>query len=217
MSRRTDKKKLKRMNESAVSQASVTVATVSTVKADDAAPAAETTAPVSQPSAAYDLYIQYQGADYNAEELASQILEKCKAEGMDSADLKIYVKPEDKKHIMHVQEVTATSSCNPFCNVSERGFIHRNESLQQKIRRANLPGSSLRIFYCISFQISFHIAFYSISYIFIYDSIDSMIHRSFYRYQPGSNAHNVALFSLCRLPFHATPVCDRNHFPLPLE
>ena len=31
------------------------------------------------------------------EELASQILEKCKAEGMDSADLKIYVKPEDKK------------------------------------------------------------------------------------------------------------------------
>lgn len=52
---------------------------------------------VSQPSAAYDLYIQYQGADYNAEELASQILEKCKAEGMDSADLKIYVKPEDKK------------------------------------------------------------------------------------------------------------------------
>ena len=55
MSRRTDKKKLKRMNESAVSQASVTVATVSTVKADDAATAAETTAPVSQPSAAYDL------------------------------------------------------------------------------------------------------------------------------------------------------------------
>ena len=97
MSRRTDKKKLKRMNESAVSQASVTVATVSTVKADDAATAAETTAPVSQPSAADDLYIQYQGADYNAEELASQILEKCKAEGMDSADLKIYVKPEDKK------------------------------------------------------------------------------------------------------------------------
>ena len=40
---------------------------------------------------------RFQGADYNAEELASQILEKCKAEGMDSADLKIYVKPEDKK------------------------------------------------------------------------------------------------------------------------
>lgn len=97
MSRRTDKKKLKRMNESAVSQASVIAATVSTVKADTAAPAAETTAPVSQPSAAYDLYIQYQGADYNAEELAAQILEKCKAEGMDSTDLKIYVKPEDRK------------------------------------------------------------------------------------------------------------------------
>ena len=99
MSRRTDKKKLKRMNESAVSQASVTVATVSTVKADDAAPAVETTAPVSQPSAAYDLYIQYQGADYNAEELASQILEKCKAEGMDSADLKIL-------SLIHISEPT---------------------------------------------------------------------------------------------------------------
>lgn len=145
------------MNESAVSQASVTVATVSTVKADDVAPAAETTAPVSQPSAAYDLYIQYQGADYNAEELASQILEKCKAEGMDSADLKIYVKPEDKKHIMHVQEVTATSNCNPFCNVSERGFIHRNESLLSL--SAENPQSELSRFvpadfYCISFQIS---------------------------------------------------------------
>ena len=43
MSRRTDKKKLKRMNESAVSQASVTVATVSTVKADDAASIRELT------------------------------------------------------------------------------------------------------------------------------------------------------------------------------
>ena len=85
------------MNESAVSQTLVTAATVSTVKADTAAPAAETTAPVSQPSAAYDLYIQYQGADYNAEELAAQILEKCKAEGMDSTDLKIYVKLEDRK------------------------------------------------------------------------------------------------------------------------
>ena len=171
MSRRTDKKKLKRMNESAVSQASVTVATVSTVKADDAAPAAETTAPVSQPSAAYDLYIQYQGADYNAEELASQILEKC--------------------------------------NVSERGFIHRNESLLSL--SAENPQSELSRFVPADFLL------YIISDIFIYDSIDSMIHRSFYRYQPGSNAHNVALFSLCRLPFHATPVCDRNHFPLPLE
>ena len=212
MSRRTDKKKLKRMNESAVSQASVTVATVSTVKADDAAPAAETTAPVSQPSAAYDLYIQYQGADYNAEELASQILEKCKAEGMDSADLKIYVKPEDKKAYYRAVIHSATYQRGDLFTVVNPFFLY-----QQKIRRANLPGSSLRIFYCISFQISFHIAFYSISYIFIYDSIDSMIHRSFYRYQPGSNAHNVALFSLCRLPFHATPVCDRNRFPLPPE
>lgn len=29
--------------------------------------------------------------------LPAQILEKCKAEGMDSTDLKIYVKPEDRK------------------------------------------------------------------------------------------------------------------------
>lgn len=98
MSRRTDKKKLKRMNDSAASQTPVTTATAaSTVKTDVTAPVAETAVPVSQPSAAYDLYIQYQGADYNAEELAAQILEKCKAEGMDSTDLKIYVKPEDRK------------------------------------------------------------------------------------------------------------------------
>ena len=110
---------------------------------------------------------------------------------------------------MHVQEVTATSNCNPFCNVSERGFIHRNGSLLSL--SAENPQSELSRFVPADFLL------YIISDIFIYDSIDSMIHRSFYRYQPDSNAHNVALFSLYRLLFHATPVCDRNHFPLPPE
>ena len=66
---------------------------------------------------------------------------------------------------MHVQEVTATSNCNPFCSVSERAFIHCNEAFlyQQKIRRANFPDSSLRIF------------LYIISDIFIYYSIDPWI------------------------------------------
>ena len=41
----------------------------------------------------YTLYIQYQ----NRDDLTKQILEKCGAEKMDPADLRIYVKPEDGK------------------------------------------------------------------------------------------------------------------------
>ena len=50
------------------------------------------------PTARHKMYEGYKATRKGMpEELASQILEKCKAEGMDSADLKIYVKPEDKK------------------------------------------------------------------------------------------------------------------------
>lgn len=72
MSKRTDKKRQKRFNE---------------VHPTTTAPAAP----------AYDLFIQYQNGEYDAAVLAEKILDKCKAEGMDSSDLKIYVKPEDKK------------------------------------------------------------------------------------------------------------------------
>ena len=85
MSKRTDKKRQKRFNE--VHPTTATPA---------AQPVAETTAPVNA-APAYDLFIQYQNGEYDAAVLAEKILDKCKAEGMDSSDLKIYVKPEDKK------------------------------------------------------------------------------------------------------------------------
>lgn len=85
MSKRTDKKKQKRFNE-----------VHPTTTAPAAQPVVETAAPVNA-APAYDLFIQYQNGEYDAAVLAEKILDKCKAEGMDSSDLKIYVKPEDKK------------------------------------------------------------------------------------------------------------------------
>ena len=38
----------------------------------------------------YTLYIQYQNREYNMADLTKQILEKCGAEKMDPADLRIY-------------------------------------------------------------------------------------------------------------------------------
>ena len=101
MSKRTDKKKQKRFNE-----------VHPTTTAPAAQPVVETAAPTAEPvpevtvtettalvnvAPAYDLFIQYQNGEYDAAVLAEKILDKCKAEGMDSSDLKIYVKPEDKK------------------------------------------------------------------------------------------------------------------------
>ena len=97
MSKRTDKKRQKRFNE----VHPTTTAPAAQPVVETAAPTAEpvpevtvtdTTTPVNA-APAYDLFIQYQ----NAAVLAEKILDKCKAEGMDSSDLKIYVKPEDKK------------------------------------------------------------------------------------------------------------------------
>ena len=85
MSKRTDKKRQKRFNE-----------VHPTTTAPAAQPVVETAAPVNA-APAYDLFIQYQNGEYNAAVLAEKILDKCKAEGMDSSDLKIYVKPEDRK------------------------------------------------------------------------------------------------------------------------
>lgn len=102
MSRRTDKKKQRRAIDA---QSAVQTAAVKTPVAQPAAEAVvtEAVAPVAEVAApveakpAYDLYIQYQSGEYDAAVLADKILEKCKTEGMDSSDLKIYVKPEDKK------------------------------------------------------------------------------------------------------------------------
>lgn len=85
MSKRTDKKRQKRFNE-----------VHPTTTAPAAQPVVETAAPVNA-APAYDLFIQYQNGEYDAAVLAEKILDKCNAEGMDSSDLKIYVKPEDKK------------------------------------------------------------------------------------------------------------------------
>lgn len=86
MSKRTDKKRQKRFNE-----------VHPTTTAPAAQPVVETAAPTAEPAPAYDLFIQYQNGEYDAAVLAEKILDKCNAEGMDSSDLKIYVKPEDKK------------------------------------------------------------------------------------------------------------------------
>ena len=96
MSKRTDKKRQKRFNE----VHPTTTAPAAQPVVETAAPTAEpvpevtvteTTAPVNA-APAYNLFIQYDAAV-----LAEKILDKCKAEGMNSSDLKIYVKPEDKK------------------------------------------------------------------------------------------------------------------------
>ena len=101
MSKRTDKKRQKRFNEvhpsTATPAAQPVVETAApTAEAVPEVTVAETTAPVNA-APAYDLFIQYQNGEYDAAVLAEKILDKCKAEGMDSSDLKIYVKPEDKK------------------------------------------------------------------------------------------------------------------------
>ena len=117
MSKRTDKKRQKRFNEvhpttatpaaqpvvetaaptaEAVPEVTVAETAAPTAEAVPEVTVAETTAPVNA-APAYDLFIQYQNGEYDAAVLAEKILDKCKAEGMDSSDLKIYVKPEDKK------------------------------------------------------------------------------------------------------------------------
>lgn len=95
MSKRTDKKRQKRFNE----VHPTTTASAAQPVVETAVPevtVTDTTTPVNA-APAYDLFIQYQNGEYDAAVLAEKVLDKCKAEGMDSSDLKIYVKPEDKK------------------------------------------------------------------------------------------------------------------------
>ena len=97
MSKRTDKKRQKRFNEvHPTTTAPAAQPVAPTAEPVPEVTVTETTAPVNA-APAYDLFIQYQNGEYDAAVLAEKILDKCKAEGMDSSDLKIYVKPEDKK------------------------------------------------------------------------------------------------------------------------
>ena len=114
MSRRTDKKRLKKINQTqaaAPAAASAAVPVPEAVPAEVSAPAAAEAAPQAAPaqaepaqaepapsaSAGYEMFLQYQNYEFDIDDIAKSILEKCSAEHMDSADLKIYVKPEDKK------------------------------------------------------------------------------------------------------------------------
>ena len=114
MSRRTDKKRLKKINQTqaaAPAAASSAVPAPDAVPAESSAPAAAEPAPQAEPapaapapaepaptaSAGYEMFLQYQNFEFGIGDIAESILEKCSAEHMDSADLKIYVKQEDKK------------------------------------------------------------------------------------------------------------------------
>ena len=114
MSRRTNKKRLKKINQtqtagtaaaaSAPAQQSEEVHTESvpveeTVTAAASAAVQQETAPVPAEckAAAYDMFLQYQNLEFDITDLTARILDKCASENMDSSDLKIYVKPEDSK------------------------------------------------------------------------------------------------------------------------
>lgn len=102
MSRRTDKKRLKKINQTQAAAVPVPEAVPAEVSAPAAAEAAPQAAPAqAEPapsaSAGYEMFLQYQNYEFDIDDIAKSILEKCSAEHMDSADLKIYVKPEDKK------------------------------------------------------------------------------------------------------------------------
>lgn len=93
MSRRTAKKRLKKINQV---QEPALQSPVSGSAA--AAPASAAPTPVAEPKApAYEMFLQYQNCEFVIEEIGQRILDKCAADGMDSSALKIYVKPEDHK------------------------------------------------------------------------------------------------------------------------
>lgn len=109
MSRRTAKKRLKKINQVQAPAAETPVST-SVTENQDSVPAsaaanaqnaaAEIPAVSSVPEAkapSYEMFLQYQNAEFRIENIAQRVLEKCTAEGMDSSELKIYVKPEDRK------------------------------------------------------------------------------------------------------------------------
>ena len=105
MSRRTDKKKFKRMLQAQPAQNTAETAAAETSSQTTADTAGENTAAAVERtgaeavSAAADcpLFIQYQNHEYTAENIISQVREKCAKEGMDSSDLRIYAKPEDQR------------------------------------------------------------------------------------------------------------------------
>lgn len=106
MSRRTAKKRLKKINQ-IPAQAAETPVSASVAEAQETTPASasgdmqnETVAAPAVPESkapSYEMFLQYQNSEFLIEKIAQRILDKCTAEGMDSSELKIYVKPEDRK------------------------------------------------------------------------------------------------------------------------
>lgn len=88
MSRRLNKKRLKKINPT---QPAENTAQEENLPAQQAAASSDTRA------AEYDMFIQYQNLEFDITDLTARILDKCSAENMEAADLKIYVKPEDQK------------------------------------------------------------------------------------------------------------------------
>ena len=110
MSRRTAKKRLKKINQVQASAAAAPSAEQTSPAAEAGfvtAPAAASSGAAAETPAvtgsaevkapAYEMFLQYQNSEFTVEEIAQRIHDKCSAEGMDSTDLKIYVKPEDRK------------------------------------------------------------------------------------------------------------------------
>ena len=85
-------KKVEPKSATANTNASASAQKKETVKAVEAS-----TQKTKKEAKEYTLYLQYQNREYNMADLIKQILEKCEAEKMDSADLRIYIKPEDDK------------------------------------------------------------------------------------------------------------------------
>ncbi|MBU3877085.1 hypothetical protein HGO97_014840 [Faecalicatena sp. AGMB00832] len=86
MSKRIDKKRLKRQNENT---ANTTIAAVSLVQAQP-----------KEHCEQVDFFIQYHDQEYLEKEIVEKIKEKCKADGIEitvDGKLSVYLKPEDKK------------------------------------------------------------------------------------------------------------------------
>ena len=137
MSRRTNKKRLKKINQTQTAGTAAAASTPAQLTEEvqsaaasapaqqaepvqaEAVPAAETetaavqqnttpaqdetvsavqeTAPSEGHAASYDMFLQYQNLEFDITNISARILDKCSAENMDTSDLRIYVKPEDKK------------------------------------------------------------------------------------------------------------------------
>lgn len=88
MSKRLDKKKLKRQTTAIESPIAETSASKETI----------------------NFFIQYQDQEYLETEIISRVKESCLLNGASSDELNtisIYLKPEDKKHILHTEKIKA--------------------------------------------------------------------------------------------------------------